>query len=72
MKKSYGNLIKLNDDEMGDLDNKKSLKHLRKQFTSNIESYIAEIEQIYAKKGLKKDQPLNDEDDDFFREAQDI
>ena len=54
LKKSFGNMVRLNDDET-DLDNRKNLKQYRKQFTSNIESYIQEIEQMYVKKGLKKD-----------------
>lgn len=36
-------------------DSEKHVKELRKQFTSNIENYIAEIEQLYLKKGIKSD-----------------
>ena len=55
--------------DLGGESDQMSLKQLRKQFTSNIESYIAEIEKLYVKKGLKKEEPLNDEEDedDFFR-----
>jgi hypothetical protein len=53
-----------------------SLKQLRKQFTSNIEPYIAEIEKLYTKKGLKKDEPLvtdgGDDDEDFFKQTFDL